>query len=112
MIDDDSVGGVSVGGEFCLAVSDGAVLETWAGQLSPDPTTGGARWAVTLFNRSPAMDAITLDFAKLPGLAQAAGSSFIVRDVWLNITTPTSAASYAANVGAHDTALLVVTQFV
>jgi hypothetical protein len=106
--DDDNVGGVRVGGEFCLEIASGSTLETWAGQLSPDPSSGASRWAVALFNRSPSMDVVGLEFAQLPG--RGAATAFVVHDVWHNTTDPTSAADYLVNVAAHDTALLIVTQ--
>jgi hypothetical protein len=43
VIDDDNEGGVVTGGGFCLELSSAAALETWAGQLSPDPATGARR---------------------------------------------------------------------
>jgi len=116
IIDDDNTGGVKVGGTaFCVELGSGSSLETWAGQLSPDPASGASRWAVALFNRSPSADAIALEFSKLPGMHGSSSSSsakaFVVRDVWANAThAPTSAAAYTAAVGGHDTALLVVTQ--
>ena len=108
IFDDDNVGGVSVGGEFCLEIASGSTLETWAGQLSPDAASGASRWAVALFNRSPAMDVVGLAFAQLPG--RGAATAFVVHDVWRNTTDATSAAEYLVNVPAHDTALLVVTE--
>jgi hypothetical protein len=106
--DDDNIGGVSVGGDFCLEVASGSTLETWAGELSPDPTSGARRWAVALFNRSPSMDQIALEFAQLPERGNA--TAFVVHDIWHNTTDPTSAAEYNVNIPAHDTALLVVTE--
>ena len=117
ILDDDNVGGVNIGREFCLEIASGSTLETWAGQLSPDATsgkknkktTGASRWpAVALFNRSPAMDVVGLAFAQLPG--RGAATAFEMHDVWRNTTDATSAAEYLVNVPAHDTALLVVTE--
>ena len=44
IINDDLVGGVTTGGDFCLDLVTGGMLEVWASQLS----TG---WAVSVFNR-------------------------------------------------------------
>jgi hypothetical protein len=105
-----NVGRVTTGGEFCLQIDSGSSLETWAGQLSPDPTTGASRWAAALFNRSPSTDVITLDFGQLPGRVIKSAGSFQVRNVWANTTAVTSDAQVEVTVLAHDTALLVVTE--
>jgi hypothetical protein len=45
IINDNLVGGVTIGGDFCLDLVTGGLLEVWAGPLSGD------RWAISLFNR-------------------------------------------------------------
>ena len=119
ILDDDSIGGkVETGGKFCFAVDSGSVLETWVGELSPDPSSGARRWTVALFNRSPSPDAMEFPFNLLPLPQEPAGvssasTSFVVRGIWTNTTHPaTSGASFSTTVGAYDTALLVVTETV
>ena len=73
IINDNLVGGVSTGGEFCLDLVTGGMLEVWVGPLS------GARFAVALFNRSPGPDSITLPFQ---ALNLTAGTSMRVFDIW------------------------------
>jgi hypothetical protein len=46
IIDDNLVGGVTTGGNFCLDLVTGGMLEVWAGPLSNNV------WAVAVFNRS------------------------------------------------------------
>lgn len=117
IIDDDNIGHVSTGGAFCLEMSSLSSLEVWSGLLS------GPRWAVALFNRSPSSDTITIDFNNLPDVAKhyagagagarvgagTKGRTFVVKDVWSGTAHSTPVTSYSAIVGAHDTALLIVT---
>ena len=98
IIDDDNAGTVKKGGEFCLELSSGSSLEVWAGAIS----TGTA---VALFNRSPSKDTIAFSLDDLPGAR--AGASYEIFSVWSNKTT-TEAGSVEMVVGAHDTALLLV----
>ena len=110
IMDDDNVGGVKQGGDFCLELNSGATLEVWASVLQPTDV-GQRRWAVGLLNRSPSRDQIILDFALLPDIQnRSLNSYYIVRDIWANAThRPSNSKSYVTVVGAHDTALLVVT---
>ena len=111
IVDDDSVGGVSQGGtEFCLELSSGSSLEVWAAELSP-AAGGQRRWSVALLNRSPTADTITLDFRQLDKALGGPGCKSTVRDIWANTThSSITAETWSASVGAHDTALLVVTE--
>ena len=95
-------------------------LNTWtlrAGLLSPS-AAGEPRWAVAMVNSSPSADTIALYFSKLPephlvGLSAAdvAAASFGVQDVWLKANLSAVAGpAFRRRVGAHDTALLIVTK--
>lgn len=71
------------------------------------PLAGG-RWAAALFNRSPAVDSITLDWGVLDGVAPTA--QFDVRDVWAGADRGSFTGSYTApEVDSHGVALLVLT---
>merc|ERR1712176_1643793 len=103
-----------MGGEFCLALHSGAALEVWAGLLSP--TIKGQRWAVALVNRSPSSDTIDLRFDRLPDLdsvglsiSDVIDATFTVQDVWSSANHTAVQGVYSTQVGAHDTALLIVT---
>jgi hypothetical protein len=106
--DDDNVGHVTKGGDFCLELSSGSALEVWAGPLS------GGRWVVALLNRSPATDDIIVDFAKLPGTAgpdagdAAAAATFDTYEVWSKGRRSGVQGSLSMAVGAHDVALVVL----
>jgi hypothetical protein len=107
IFDDDNIGGVTKGGDFCLELSSGGALEVWTGPLS------NSRRVVVLFNRSPAPDLITVDFALLETDAGDAGplgatSTFSVYDVWANTQTPVVTGQLTKSVGAHDVALLIL----
>ena len=66
-------------------------------------------WAVALFNRSPGPDTITVDFRMLEGAMK--DQAFDVRDVWAGRAQACRGCrgSYTSAVGAHDTALLILT---
>lgn len=100
IIDDDSIGHVTLGGAFCVQLSNGGALEVWAGPLS------GGRVAVALFNRSPADDIITVRWSDI-GLAP--GVSVGVRDIWSATTLGPFSSDFNHPVAAHATALLVLT---
>ena len=100
IIDDDLVGHVSVGGAFCLDFVTNGMLEVWVGGLS------GNRFAVALFNRSPASDVITLQWSHL-GVPDSA--RFAIRDVWAAANKGVFAGSYTATVEAHAAAFLILT---
>eukprot|EP00935_MAST-01C_sp_MAST-1C-sp1_P000305 g305.t1 len=71
---DDKVGGVTFGGDFCLDLVRDGDAEVWAGPLS------GSKWAVALLNRNPtATVAITANWTMFNA---SASTSFAVRDVW------------------------------
>jgi hypothetical protein len=85
-----------------LDLVTGGMLEVWVAPLV------GGRWAATLFNRSPALDTITLDWSVLEGVPPTA--QFSVRDVWAGTDRGSFAGSYTANaVGSHGVTLLVLT---
>ena len=100
LLDDDLVGGVTRGGDFCLDLVTGGGLESWTA-----PLTGG-RWAAALLNRSPARDTLTLDWASINATA---GARFAVRDVWQGADVGTFAGSYTTAVEAHAAAYLILT---
>ena len=109
IIDNDNQGKVSQGGEFCLELNSGSSLEVWAAALSPTATTPPRRrWSVALLNRSPSPDTISLDFVQLGEALQ--DSHFSIRDIWANKTHGPISGKYSTTVGAHDTALLVLTE--
>jgi Alpha galactosidase A/Alpha galactosidase C-terminal beta sandwich domain/Ricin-type beta-trefoil lectin domain len=103
IIDDDCVGHVTSGGDFCLDAQRAGNLEMWAGPLS------GNRFAVALFNRAPAEDTITADFALIPGLANGAQATFALRDVWNHVNLGNFTGSYSALVPAHSLLLMTLT---
>jgi alpha-galactosidase len=100
ILDDDLVGGVTHGGDFCLALRTGGTLEVWAGALSGD------RIAVALFNRSPADDNITVHWGDV-GLAP--GATVHARDLWAGVDLGTFSADFTRPVATHATVLLVLT---
>lgn len=100
IIDDDLIGNVTASGGFCLDVTTMGMLETWVGPLS------GGRFAVVLFNRSPADDTITLNWADM-GVAPTA--AFAVRDIWAAADRGVRMGAYSAMVPAHGVAFLVLT---
>lgn len=100
IIDDDLVGGVTVGGAFCLQLTTGGMLEVWAGALS------GGRVAVALFNRSPADDVIAVRWADV-GLA--AGARVAARDIWASSDLGVFSADFTRPVTAHAAVYLVLT---
>ena len=103
IIDDDLVGGVSLGGEFCLDLVTGGMLEVWA-----TPLLGGA-WGVGLFNRSPGNDTITVSWGMLPaGSPIPPTASFDVRDVWAAADRGSFTGQYTTSVASRSVALLIL----
>jgi alpha-galactosidase len=100
ILDDDSVGGVTKGGSFCLEVVSGGGLEVWAG-----PLTGG-RIAVALLNRSPGPDSISAAWADI---GAEAGRSYAVRDVWAAQDRGSAVGSFATEVPSRAVVLLLLT---
>ena len=102
ILDDNSVGQVTVGGEFCLDLVTSGTLEVWA-----VPLTGG-RIGVALWNRSPAPDAM---LAKWSDVGAEAGRSYAVRDVWAAQEVGVHVDSYAPAqpVAAKGVVLLILT---
>eukprot|EP01116_Phalansterium_solitarium_P024035 TRINITY_DN867_c0_g1_i1.p1 TRINITY_DN867_c0_g1~~TRINITY_DN867_c0_g1_i1.p1 ORF type:complete len:727 (+),score=197.67 TRINITY_DN867_c0_g1_i1:51-2183(+) len=102
--DDNLLGNVTVGSDFCLDLTTMGMLEVWAA-----PLTGG-RYAVALFNRSPAQDTITLDYSVLqPAVVNPLSAKFAVYDIWAAANRGTFQGSYSASVASHGTAFLVLT---
>jgi alpha-galactosidase len=101
LYDDDLVGNVTVGGDFCLDLTTMGLLEVWAGPLV------GGKIAVALFNRSPGDDSITAQWADIGASSPAA--SYAVRDVWAGKDVGTFSGSYTSQVASHTMALLVLT---
>lgn len=97
---DNQVGNVTIGGDFCLDLSTMGNLEVWAG-----PLTGG-RYAVALSNRSPGDDTITLAWEMM---GVPAGASFSVFDIWQDVTVGTFTGAYTTPVVSHGVAFLVLT---
>lgn len=97
IVGNDNVGGApTLGGDFCLDLAAG-LLEVWA-----SPLTGG-RYAVALFNRSPADAPITATFASFN-----ATGSFDVYDVWAAAAQGAHTGSYTSTVATLSTTLLVL----
>ena len=106
IIDDNSVGLVTQGGDFCLDVRSWGMLEVWTA-----PLVSGA-YAAVLFNRSPAADDIVLSWSDLDawGMGVAVTAPYEVYDVWADVSKGVSRGSYAATgVPAHGVAMLILT---
>ena len=71
--------------------------EVWVKQLS------GGEWGVCLFNTSATAATMKLNWADLPGLG---AGKFKVRNMWEGKDAGDTAASFSADVGSHDVALL------
>lgn len=104
IIDDNLVGGISRGGDFCLDLVTGGMLEVWAGYLSPATGSSQPRIAVSLFNRGQAADTITAQWSDI-----GATGSYSVRDIWAAADKGTFSSSYYAVVPAHGTVYIVLT---
>eukprot|EP00698_Gefionella_okellyi_P000857 TRINITY_DN10753_c0_g1_i1.p1 TRINITY_DN10753_c0_g1~~TRINITY_DN10753_c0_g1_i1.p1 ORF type:complete len:696 (+),score=95.09 TRINITY_DN10753_c0_g1_i1:1288-3375(+) len=100
IIDDDLVGHVTTRGDFCLDLTTMGYLETWMA-----PCTNG-RYAVALFNRSPATDTVTVQWKDL-GVSSA--KRFSVRDLWEGADRGVHSEQYSQIVMAHNAALLLLT---
>lgn len=101
LIDDDLVGGVTVGGKFCLDVVTAGMLETWGGILE------GGKFAAALLNRSPGKDFISVT-SQDAGWSQ--GTKFAVRDIWEGVDKGTFTDTYQCEVEGSSVALLVLTK--
>ena len=91
---------MTVGGDFCLDLVTGGMLEVWAGPLT------GNRIAVALLNRSPSTDTIV---ALWGDIGASSGVSYVVRDVWEESDVGTFTGSYTSIVPAHASVFLVLT---
>ena len=100
IIDDDLVGGVTRGGDFCLDLVTSGTLEVWAAPLA------GGRFALGLFNRSPAPDTISVTW---PMFNASAAATFALKDVWAGASLGPHVGGYQATVGAHATLYLIAT---
>ena len=97
---DDLVGNVTLGGDFCLDLQTLGMLEVWAAPLA------GSRFAVVLFNRSPGDDHIVGNWADI-GADPA--TAYHVYDIWAGADRGTFTESYTAAVPARATAYLILT---
>lgn len=97
---DDLVGNVTLGGDFCLDLQTLGMLEVWAGPLS------GGRIAVVLFNRSPGDDSIVAHWADI---GAAPGAAYDVYDVWAGVDRGIFTKAYMAAVPARATAYITLT---
>ena len=103
--DNDLVGNVTRGGDFCLDIVPAGLLEVWAAPLA------GGGFAVVLFNRSPAPDAITLTWDDLAAVSpdRTRPGPLSVRDVWEARDAGVYAGSYTeAAVPAHGVTFLAL----
>jgi len=100
IIDDNMVGNVTTGGSFCLDLNIMGGLEVWVSLLSE------WRYAVALFNRSPADDFIVLQWSDL-GVPDT--TVFDVRDIWAAADRGSFTGSFASPVPAHGAVMLVLT---
>jgi hypothetical protein len=100
IIDDDLIGNVTSGGDFCLQLNTAGLLEVWAGALSGD------RLAVALLNRSPGADRISVRWQDV-GLA--AGTTVKVRDLWAHADLGTFSTDFTLPVASRETMLLLLT---
>ena len=115
IIDDDGVGGVSIGGDFCLALTTMGGLEVWAVPLTPSAAAppGRAAYAVALLNRSPGDDTVAVTWAQLPSAgtdwpAPAPDAAFDVSDVWQGGTDARVSTGTSRLVPAHGVVLLLL----
>ena len=97
---DNLVGNVTLGGDFCLDLQTLGMLEVWAAPLA------GGGIAVVLFNRSPGDDEIVANWADI-GATQ--GASYRVFDIWAGVDRGVFAKSYTAAVPARATVYLTLT---
>jgi len=100
-IDDNLIGTVtSSAEEWCLGLVTGGMLEVWAAPLVD------AKYAVVLFNRSPAEDSIILRWSDL-GVSDSL--KFSIRSIWDSATLGVFSSQLSMNVSAHSTAFLILT---
>jgi len=97
IIDDNLLGKISYGGNFCLDLVTGGLLEVWAAPLS------NGRLSVALFNRSPSSDKISLKWSDV-GIS----GSHSVYDIWEAMNKGVFQDVYTATVSAHATAFLIL----
>jgi len=100
IINDNLVGNVTLGGDFCLDLVTGGMLEVWAAPLS------GNRWSIAVFNRSPGADVATVTWDMF---GVSTSTTFAVRDVWAAADKGSFTGSYTTAVGDHTAVLLVLT---
>jgi|EP01047_Picozoa_sp_COSAG01_P045028 hypothetical protein len=108
ILDDDGIGHMvpSRAAEWCVEAVQPGNLEVWVSPLSELRHPHRSRWAVSLLNRSPTAQNITVGWGSL-GLSPML--ELAVRDVWAKHDMGVHRGSYNAEVDAHDVALLVLT---
>ena len=101
MRNDNKIGGVTMGGDFCLDIAQDGDSEVWAGPLA------NKSWAVALLNRdSNATANITVDYTMFNATA---GASFAVRDIWAGQDTGTHTGSITAMVKPQAVTYMILT---
>lgn len=99
--DDDKMGGVKLGGDFCLDLANDGDLEVWAGPLA------NKRWAVALLNRDATSAApITVNYTMFNATAT---STFDIRDVWSGQDIGSHQGSYTSTVAPQAVTYLILT---
>jgi hypothetical protein len=99
--DDDKVGGVTIGGDFCLGLAADGDSEVWAGPLTDK------KWAVALLNRNPTANAtIALDYTMFNATADA---SFSLYDIWEGQAIGTHKGSFSTTVQPQSATYLILT---
>ena len=102
ILNDDSIGNVTLGGAFCLDLKTSGGLEVWAVPLA------GGKFGVALWNRSPSPDVMP---CKWSDIGAPGGAAFAVRDVWSSTDAGVFTDVYtpSAPIPAHGVVLLILT---
>jgi len=101
VIDDDKVGSVTAGGDFCLDLVQDADKEVWAGPLADK------KWAVALLNRDPLANAtITVAWTMFNSTADA---TYGVKDVWLGTDIGEHKGFFTASVAPQAVTYIILT---
>ena len=104
--DNDLVGNVTRGGDFCLDIVTAGMLEVWVAPLA-------SGFVAVLFNRSPAPDAITLTWEDLAAVTptHVTPGPLAVRDIWQARDVGVFNDSYTeAHVPAHGVTFLLLSR--
>ena len=99
IVNDNLVGTLTTGGQFCLDFVTGGMLEVWATPLS------GGRIAVAMFNRSPGTDTI---IALWGDIGAVAGHTYSVKNLWTGKTEGAFVNSYSATVLTRSVQYIVL----